>query len=119
MASHIWDRQREYVDNHIGNHICDMESQEYFKQNQKYYAEFYLHNQTNREIIMKDLEKFGNLTQDIIDQMQQERTIINIKMDNAIKEEEKQREKERITEEKAAKENEKSQNYNFAKDEKS
>ena len=40
-------------------------------------------------------------------------------MDNAIKEEEKQREKERIDEEKAAKENEKSQNYNFAKDEKS
>ena len=36
-------------------------------------------------------------------------------MDNAIKEEEKQREKERINEEKATKEDEKSQNYNFAK----
>ena len=67
---------------------------------------------------MKELEKLPT-TQDIIDQIREERTIINVKMDNAIKEEEKQREKERIDKEKAMKENEESQNYNFAKDEKS
>ena len=33
MADYIRNRDPGYVDNHIENHISDMETQEYFKQN--------------------------------------------------------------------------------------
>ena len=38
---------------------------------------------------MKELEKNTNQTQEILNQMKEERTIINVKLDNAIKEDEK------------------------------
>ena len=45
---------------------------------------------------MKELEKNANQTQEILNQIAEERTIINIKLVSAIKEDEKQKELDRI-----------------------
>ena len=90
MIEYIQAHNRENIRNHIENNLSEIETQDYFKENVHHYSEFYLHRQANRNTIMNELEKNTTQEERIIKQIQEERTIINLKMDMAIEENEKQ-----------------------------